>query len=81
MWNWEGVINSMTKLIFATILAITLSACSGIPVSQDFEQGFDFSGLKTFAWDANEEDQWGIAESNQLVDRRLRSAIENTLPQ
>ena len=65
---------------FTSIISfLIISACSGIPVSQDFEQGFDFSGLKTFAWDANEENQWGIASSNELVDRRIRSAIENTL--
>ena len=58
---------------------LIISACSGIPVRQDFEQGFDFSSLKTFAWDANEDDQWGVAGSNELVDRRIRSAIENTL--
>ena len=58
---------------------LIISACSGIPVSQDFEQGFDFSSLRTFAWDANEDNQWGIASSNELVDRRVRSAIENTL--
>jgi hypothetical protein len=69
----------MTRLIFAAFIAIAISACSGIPVSQDFEQGFDFSGLKTFAWEANQENQWGIASSNELVDRRVRSAIENTL--
>ena len=62
-----------------TLMLALLSACSGIPVSQDFEQGFDFSSLKTFAWDANEEDQWGVADNNELVDRRIRSAIENTL--
>jgi len=61
------------------VTLVLMQACSGIPVSQDFEQGFDFSGLKTFAWDANEENQWGIASSNELVDRRIRSAIENTL--
>ncbi|UCB54873.1 MAG: DUF4136 domain-containing protein [Thiotrichales bacterium] len=69
----------MTRLIFTAFIAIAISACSGIPVSQDFEQGFDFSGLKTFAWEANQENQWGIASSNELVDRRVRSAIENTL--
>ena len=58
---------------------LIISACSGIPVSQDFEQGFDFSNLQTFAWDANEDGQWGIASSNELVDRRIRSAIESTL--
>ena len=67
------------KLVLAIFIALVVSACSGIPVSQDFEQGFDFSSLETFAWDANEDDQWGVADSNELVDRRIRSAIENTL--
>ena len=71
--------NSIIKVTVAVLLVIAISACSSIPVSQDFEQGFDFSGLNTFAWDANDNDQWGVAGSNQLVDRRIRSSIENTL--
>ena len=67
------------RLIAVVFLIFIITACSGIQVSQDFEQGFDFSGLKTFAWDANDENQWGIASSNELVDRRIRSAIESTL--
>jgi hypothetical protein len=67
------------RLISMALMITLLGACSGIPVSQDFEQGFDFSSLKTFSWDSNEEDQWGLADSNELVDRRIRSAIENTL--
>jgi hypothetical protein len=70
---------SQIKFITGVLIALTITACSGIPVSQDFEQGFDFTGLKTFAWEANEENQWGIASSNELVDRRVRSAIESTL--
>ena len=61
------------------LMLVLLQACSGIPVSQDFEQDFDFSGLRTFAWDLNEDNQWGVAGSNELVDRRIIAAIENTL--
>ena len=57
---------------------VLLQACSGIQVSQDFEQGFDFSGLKTFAWQPNENNEWGLTD-NDLVDRRIRNAIVNTL--
>ena len=71
--------NSFDRLIPVSVIVFIISACSGIQVSQDFEQGFDFSGLKTFAWDANEDNQWGIAGSNELADRRIRSAIESTL--
>ncbi len=70
---------SKTKYIVAAFLVITLSACGSIPVSHDFEQGFDFSGLKTFAWEPNENDTWGVASRNQLVDRRIRTAIESKL--
>jgi hypothetical protein len=70
--------SSLARLT-SIISFLIISACSGIPVSQDFEQGFDFSSLKTFAWDANEDNQWGVADSNELVDRRIRSAIDNTL--
>ena len=60
----------MSSLARLTIIfsLLIISACSGIQVSHDFEQGFDFSNLKNFAWDANEEDQWGVAASNELVD-------------
>jgi len=57
---------------------VLLQACSGIPVSQDFEQAFDFSGLETFAWQPNENNEWGVTD-NELVDRRIIAAVENTL--
>jgi hypothetical protein len=71
--------NTKISYILTVLIALTLSACSSIPVSHDFEQGFDFSGLKTFAWESNEDNSWGVAGSNQLLDRRIRGAIENGL--
>ncbi len=70
---------SKIKSTVVAFLVIAVAACSGIPVSHDFEQGFDFSGMKTFAWEPNETNSWGLAASNQLVDRRIRAAIENNL--
>jgi len=69
----------VARFISMALMLAMITACSSIPVNQDFEQGFDFSSLKTFAWDSNEENQWGLADSNELVDRRIRSAIQNTL--
>ena len=66
------------RLIAVAVLIFTFTGCSGIQVSQDFEQGFDFSGLKTFAWKSNENNEWGLTD-NDLVDRRVRNAIVNTL--
>ena len=70
---------SQINFITGVLIVLAITACSGIPVSQDFEQGFDFSGLKTFAWEPNENNEWGLVNRNELVDRRIRSAVESTL--
>ncbi len=59
-------------------ILVILQACSGIKVSQDYEQGYDFSSLKTYAWKPNDNKEYGIGD-NDLMDHRIRSAIENTL--
>ncbi len=51
-----------------------LPACSGITVSQDYEQGYNFAALKTFAWKPNENNEYGLKD-NELVDKRIRTAI------
>ena len=65
--------------IFWVMLALfILQACSGIKVSQDYEQGYDFSKLKTYAWKSNDNKEYGI-DDNDLMDHRIRTAIENTM--
>ena len=66
------------QLIWIAFILVTLQACSGISVSQDYEQGYDFSALKTFAWKANNDNEYGLKD-NDLVDQRIRTAIENNL--
>jgi len=66
------------RRFWIVLIFVLLQACSGIQVSQDFEQGFDFSALKTFTWRPNENNEWGLA-NNDLVDRRVRNAIVNSL--
>jgi hypothetical protein len=70
--------NQTVKLITISVLLFAITACSGIQVSQDYEQGFDFSGLKTFTWKSNENNEWGLT-NNDLVDRRIRNAIVSSL--
>ena len=60
-------------------MMLVVSACSGTPVNRGFERDFDFSSLKAFAWGPNADAHQGMAASNQLVDRRIRSAIGTTL--
>lgn len=71
--------NVIIKCVLCSVfILIFLQGCSGIKVSQDYEQEYNFAGLKTFAWKPNEDDEYGIAD-NDLVDKRIRTAIENTL--
>jgi len=60
------------------ILLITLQSCSGVQVSQDYEQGYNFAALKTFAWKPNENNEYGLKD-NELVDTRIRTAIVEQL--
>jgi len=66
---------SISWFVFVLFL---LQACSGIQVSQDYEQGYDFSGYKTFTWKPNDNNEYGIGD-NRLMDKRIRSAIESAL--
>ncbi len=61
----------MSCFVFVLFL---LQACSGIQVSQDYEQGYDFSGYKTFTWKHNDDNEYGISD-NHLMDKRIRTAI------
>jgi hypothetical protein len=65
-------------IFWVAFALLVLQACSGIKVSQDYEQGYDFSKLKTYTWKPNDDKEYGIVD-NDLMDRRVRTAIENTL--
>ena len=68
----------LKQVFLVVFILIYLQACSGIKVSQDYEQGYDFSALKTYSWKANDNNEYGL-EDNDLVDNRVREAIENGL--
>ncbi len=72
-------LNTITKrVLFSAFILILLQSCSGITVSQDYEKEYNFTGLKTFAWNPNEDNFYGVKD-NDLVDKRIRTAIENNL--
>ena len=68
----------LKQVFLVVFILIYLQACSGITVSQDYEQAYDFSALKTYSWKANDNNDYGL-EDNDLVDNRIREAIENEL--
>lgn len=68
----------LKQVFLVVFILIYIQACSGIKVSQDYEQDYDFSALKTYSWKANDNNEYGL-EDNDLVDNRVREAIENGL--
>lgn len=64
--------------VWVLCVIVLLSACSDVKVSQDYEQGYNFAGLKTFAWKPEGEHGYGL-EDNVFVDKRIRTAIETQL--
>jgi len=69
---------NFTKPIIIIAIFSVLIACSGIRVSQDYEQGYNFSALKTFAWKPIGDNEYGLKD-NELVDKRIRTAIVDKL--
>jgi hypothetical protein len=66
------------RLLFLGIAVLLLQACSGIRVSQDYDQSYDFATLKTFTWKPNENNEYGVAD-NDLLDERIRTAVVDNL--
>ncbi len=72
----------MTKLIkiifpvYVLPVFLVFQACSGIQVSQDYDQSYDFSNLKTFSWKPNKNNEYGLSD-NALVDKRIRASMVN----
>jgi len=66
-------------LFVALILVLALAGCgSGISVTTDHDPATDFSTLKTFRWlDIKRGSDDPL--SDQLIARRVRSAVEKTL--
>ena len=66
-------------LVLVTLL-FGLSACSGLKVSSDYDQGFDFTRLNGWNWKHAEQPQTGNKLiDNDLQDRRIRSSISTVL--
>jgi hypothetical protein len=66
------------RIVLIGLVSFFLQACSGITVSQDYEKEYNFAGLKTFAWKPNDDKSYGVKD-NDLVDKRIRIAIETNL--
>lgn len=75
VFKWRLAFVRLAPVIF---LISFLLACSGLEVNQDYVQEYNFSSLKTFAWEPDEDYGSGV-KSNSPIDKRIRTAIENNL--
>jgi len=61
-------------------LLIVLPGCTGVRVSQDYNDGQNLAALKTYAWHYDQQEKSGdIRIDTPLIDQRVRSAIDKTL--
>ena len=73
--------------IVATLAALAaaalLAGCSSLSVSYDYDNNVDFMQYRTFAWMARPEavpaDAAQAQQRNDLLDRRIRSAVEDEM--
>ena len=69
---------TVTRIFWPVFFLFVVQACSGIKVSQDYDQNYDFSGLKTFAWKPNDNHEYGY-KGNELIEKRIKASIQNAL--
>ena len=67
-------------VLLAQGMVLAALGCSQVSVQTDYDPAADFSGLRTYAWYTAEQPKSGdIRVDNPLLDRHVRSAVENAL--
>jgi len=62
------------------VVVLLIAGCSTIRVSQDYDSDADFSTMRSFAWQQEEQPRTGdIRIDNSLTDGRIRRAVEQDL--
>jgi hypothetical protein len=71
----------MNRFSFLCLAAVgLLTGCSSVSTTRDFDESFNFSALKTFAWQHAEQPLTGNPKiDNDLNDKRIRAAVEQDL--
>jgi len=66
--------------LIVLVLIGHLGGCSSIRVSQDYDPSRDYSSLKTYTWQRENQPETGdVRVDNSLLDTRFRSAIDDAL--
>lgn len=61
------------------VLAAALGACTGVPVSTDYNTGYAFSAASSYAWLDRESIASDPMVNNDLVEARVRRAVDDQL--
>ncbi|MFQ5642315.1 MAG: DUF4136 domain-containing protein [Thiogranum sp.] len=70
----------MTRLLTAGVpLLLLLTACTTLTVRTDYETGYDFSTLQTYAWLEGKPPSNDIRINNSLIINRVVNAVNNSL--
>jgi hypothetical protein len=76
--NEKSIMVKNTTLLLAAVLLF--GGCAAVRVSQDFDETTDFTRFQSFDWAPDPIPQSNdILMSSQLMDRRVRRAVENSL--
>jgi hypothetical protein len=69
-----------SRLFIPVFLCLLFVGCSTVRVSHDYDPGVNFAGMRTFAWADEKQPETGdIRLDDPLLDRRIRTAVDQTL--
>ena len=67
------------SLVSLAALAILLAGCSGTSVQSDYDPGYDFLSLSTYAWAERTREGNDPAVYNDIVESRVKEAVNQAL--
>ena len=68
------------KIVLSSLVLLAVLGCSGIKVSTDHNQEYDFTAFKTYEWMADKPDLLrDPLIDTALLDRRVKQAVEKEL--
>jgi hypothetical protein len=76
----EAVMSNVIRLLPCLALTALVSACTSVPVQQDYDPSFDFSVLGSYAWfDSKADPEKVDLNNNQLVSQRIVRAVDQKM--
>ncbi len=68
------------SILLSLVIAVTVSGCSTIKISADYDPQGDFSNLRSYAWMHDEQPKTGNTFlDSQVLDTRIRRAVDDQL--